>query len=153
MMAKAMKQIAALPIIWSKKGKLKVLLITSRETKRWVMPKGWPMDGKKPWRAAEIEALEEAGVLGTMLRVPIGTYEYNKKLDSGKKIKCVVTLYPMQVERTLNRWPERKERTRKWFSPKGASKRVREPQLVALLQRLNRYPSIVPGQVELLKAG
>ena len=60
---KPLDQIAALPIMRDKSGRLRVLMVTSRETKRWVMPKGWTMDGKKPWAAAEIEALEEAGAV------------------------------------------------------------------------------------------
>ena len=133
---KPRKQIAALPVRFNKNGKLRILMVTSRDTGRWVMPKGWPMDGKKPWRAAEIEAMEEAGVLGTMSKEELGTYVYKKRLFNEKSVECRVTLYPMNVEKLLRRWPERHERRRKWFSPKGAAKAVREPQLQVLLKGL-----------------
>lgn len=130
---KPRKQIAALPVRLNKNGKLRVLMVTSRDTGRWVMPKGWPMDGKKPWRAAEIEALEEAGVVGEISKSKIGLYTYNKRLSVRREVPCQVALYPMVVEKMLKRWPERKERRRKWFSPKRAARSVREPQLRELL--------------------
>jgi len=111
-------------------------MVTSRDTGRWVMPKGWPIDGKKPWRAAEIEAKEEAGVLGLISKEELGTYRYKKGLPDGKHLDCRVTLYPMHVEVLLKRWPERHERKRKWFSPTGAAKAVKEPQLRILLKAL-----------------
>ena len=73
-MAKTGQQIAALPMRWKKDGTFQVLMVTSRETKRWVMPKGWTMDGKKPWTAAEIEALEEAGAAGYYGRQGVGPH-------------------------------------------------------------------------------
>lgn len=137
-MAKPKKQIAALPLRVSRRGKVRVMLVTSRETKRWVMPKGWPMDGKKPWRAAEIEAMEEAGLIGKMSRDAIGTYDYKKKMASGKNVRCRVRLYPMHVKRLKKHWPERGERRRKWFSPKRASKLVKEPELSNILEELGK---------------
>lgn len=130
---KIAEQIAALPIRWDKNGKLRILMVTSRETRRWVMPKGWLMDGKKPWRAAEIEALEEAGAVGEMWPKPIGTYHYDKRLPRGASIRCRVTVYPMAVDRLQERWKERRERTRRWLSPKKAAKLVDEKELSKLL--------------------
>lgn len=102
-------QIAALPMRWDKNGKLRILMVTSRDRGRWVMPKGWQMDGKKPWRAAAIEALEEAGAVGFISNTSIGHYHYDKRLDDGTVIPCRVTLYPMVVESLKRRWKERKE--------------------------------------------
>ena len=133
-------QIAALPVRLNKKGKLRVLMVTSRENRRWVMPKGWEMDGKKPWRAAEIEALEEAGAVGYIAKKSVGTYRYRKRLDKRGAIECLVTLYPMIVERLEPRWKERNERTRRWFSLKNAAKLVDEPELSALLVDLHNAP-------------
>ena len=151
-MAKFRKQIAALPVRWNKNGKLRVLLVTSRETRRWVMPKGWPMGGKKPWRAAEIEALEEAGIEGTMSRTAIGTYEYKKRLANGKRTPCRVKLYPMHVTNTRKKWPERHQRRRKWFSVKAAARAVNEPQLVDILKRMAKAPKKIPQLEDFRKA-
>ena len=112
-MAKIGKQIAALPMRWKKDGTFQVLMVTSRDTGRWIMPKGWTMNGKKPWAAAEIEALEEAGALGYIGTEAIGRYTYNKKISKGVSVKCEVDVYPMVVERLKSNWKERKERRRK----------------------------------------
>jgi 8-oxo-dGTP pyrophosphatase MutT (NUDIX family) len=134
------RQIAALPIRWDKEGRLCVLMVTSRGTGRWVMPKGWLMDGKKPWRAAKIEALEEAGAVGFISDKPLGEYGYLKELDDGTAIPVRVCLYPMIVDKLKKHWKERSDRTRKWFSAKGAAKRVDEPELQALLLALADTP-------------
>lgn len=130
------EQIAALPVHWDKNGKLRILMVTSRDRGRWVMPKGWQMDGKKPWRAAEIEALEEAGAVGYISDTAIGHYHYDKRMDDGKKIPCRVTLYPMVVGKLKRRWKERKQRRRHWFSPKKAAKLVEEKELSELLREV-----------------
>lgn len=130
------QQIAALPVHWDKSGKLRVLMVTSRDTGRWVMPKGWLMDGKKPWRAAEIEALEEAGAVGYISDQPFGVYHYDKMLGPGTHLRCRVTVYPMVVDRLKRHWKERKERKRHWFSMKKAARLVDEDELAELLRSL-----------------
>ena len=129
-------QIAALPVRRDDKGRLRVLMVTSRDTGRWVMPKGWEMDGKKPWAAAEIEALEEAGAEGRISKKPIGSYRYDKILGDGQTVRCRVTVYPMLVERLKRNWKERSERKRRWFRPDAAARRVAEPDLAKLLAGL-----------------
>ncbi|WP_353473199.1 NUDIX hydrolase [Salipiger sp. H15] len=138
------EQIAALPLQWDKTGKLRVLMVTSRDTGRWVMPKGWEMDGKKPWAAAEIEALEEAGACGHVGKAEIGAYHYGKRRADGTELRCRVRVYPMIVERLQRDWKERKERKRKWFSPRDAARRVDEPELAALLLTLCDAPHELP---------
>lgn len=130
------EQIAALPMRRDKSGKLRVLMVTSRDTGRWVMPKGWLMDNKKPWNAAKIEALEEAGAVGVISDKPIGVYYYEKRQPEGVAIPCRVTIYPMLVDKLKRRWKERNARKRHWFSPRKAAKMVDEPDLSALLQDL-----------------
>lgn len=130
------KQIAALPMRRDKNGRLRVLMVTSRDTGRWVMPKGWTMDSKKPWEAAKIEALEEAGALGSISAKSIGRYHYDKRLTGGRSIPCRVTVYPMVVEKLKSNWKERGQRKRHWFSLKKASKLVNEPELQTLLKSL-----------------
>ncbi len=133
------EQIAALPLRFEG-NKPRVLMVTSRETRRWVMPKGWTMDDKKPWQAAKIEALEEAGAKGMVADQKIGTYRYKKRLQDGSKIKCRVTVYPMLVEKLKRNWKERNERQRHWFSLKKAAQLVDEKDLSELLMNLNDKP-------------
>lgn len=151
-MKRRTEQIAALPIQYDKKGNARILMVTSRDSGRWVMPKGWTMDGKKPWAAAEIEALEEAGAKGHISRKKIGTYEYDKILDDGTALPCRVSLYPMIVQKLKRNWKERHQRKRHWFSPRSAARRVHEPDLAKLLLRVDRKPKKEPVLHNLIKA-
>ena len=112
---------------------LEILLVSSRETARWVIPKGWPMKGRKPHAAAALEALEEAGVTGTISKLPIGTYNYDKRLSDGDVITCTVEVYPMMVGVELADWPEREQRSRQWFSLTAAAEAVEEDTLKTLI--------------------
>jgi 8-oxo-dGTP pyrophosphatase MutT (NUDIX family) len=127
------KQIAALPYRKAKRG-VEVLLITSRETKRWVIPKGWPMDGKQDHEAAAQEAFEEAGIQGRINEKSIGGYAYQKKKKSGALVDCVVMVYPLEVAKLLRNWPEKNERKRKWFKPEKAASLVNEDGLKAVIE-------------------
>ena len=148
-MTKQTDQVAALPVKLDG-DRLQVLLITSRDTGRWIMPKGWPMKGKKDWRAAEIEALEEAGVEGKVSRKPIGAFVYAKVLDDGSSLPVSVTVYALYVEKVNRRWKERRERKRHWFSPKGAAKALKQPELEKLLLDLKKDPRKVKPMREIL---
>jgi 8-oxo-dGTP pyrophosphatase MutT (NUDIX family) len=125
-------QYAALP--YRVRDGLELLLITSRETGRWVLPKGWPMKGKKAHAAAAREALEEAGLKGKIGKRALGAYSYGKRLSNGAVLACTVEVYPLAVERQLKRWPEKGQRTSKWFSPSEAANQVEEPELAALIE-------------------
>lgn len=126
------RQIAAL--CWRKKrGGIEVLLITSRETGRWVIPKGWPMDGRQSHEAAAIEAWEEAGVQGLIQEKSLGIFGYHKLYPAKSAVFCEVEVYPLRVAKLLAKFPERAERRRKWFSPKKAAKSVHEEGLAEIL--------------------
>lgn len=111
------------------KGKVEVLLITSRETGRWVIPKGWPMKKKSSAEAAAQEAWEEAGVKGRILESCLGFYAYHKVIGPGTDVPCVVSVYPLKVKSSSEKFPEAKERKRRWFSLKKAANKVIEPEL------------------------
>lgn len=112
-----------------------VLLVTSRGTGRWILPKGWPMDGKNAAEAAREEAWEEAGVCeGQLDRAPIGEYFYDKELDTGGVARCSASVYPLKVEKLAEEFPEADERTRKWVSPEEAAEMVDEKDLSQLLR-------------------
>ena len=128
------QQVAALPLSHDKAGHVQVMLVTSRDTGRWVLPKGWPMKGKKPHRAAEREAYEEAGLIGRVRKAPLGTYSYEKRLRTGVAVPCEVTVFPLQVKHHRDRWPEMKERERRWFSPDEAARMVAEEGLQGILR-------------------
>jgi 8-oxo-dGTP pyrophosphatase MutT (NUDIX family) len=128
------RQVAALPFRYAA-GSLEVLIITSRETGRFIIPKGWPMKGRADPDAAAIEAREEAGLIGKVRRKPIGKYSYWKRLtDRFHFVK--VDVYPLEVRRQLEAWPEKQSRQMAWLSTDKAANLVDEPQLITLIQNL-----------------
>jgi hypothetical protein len=125
-------QYGALPYRVGHHG-IEVMLITSRETHRWVIPKGWPMGGKKPHRVAEIEAFQEAGVKGVIAKKPIGTYPYPKVLPHGEERLCFIEVYPLRVTLETRKWRERAERQRAWFRAEEAAGLVDEGGLALII--------------------
>lgn len=119
-------QYAALPFRRRRTAGTEVLLVTSRQTGRWIIPKGWPIKRNAPHAAAAQEALEEAGVVGRMRRRSIGTYQYEKRLKNGEAVLCKVQVFPLEVERQERTWPEKGKRKVKWFSPGKAAPTVDE---------------------------
>ncbi|HEX2887726.1 NUDIX hydrolase [Vineibacter terrae] len=126
-------QYAALPYRPSPDGQLHVLLITSRDSGRWIIPKGWPMPGKTGPQVAAQEAFEEAGVIGKTGDVPVGSYRYLKRRRRTDSMTCLVEVFPLEVTDELERWPETRRRVRSWFTPQDAAARVDEAELKALI--------------------
>lgn len=116
---------------------IEILLVTSRESNRWIIPKGWPMKGKKPHEVATIEAFEEAGVRGLAQEKPFGYYTYLKLLDDGQRVPCCVQVHVMEVEEVSEVFREKGQRVRDWVSCLEAARRVREPELKGLLLSLH----------------
>ena len=118
------------------RGRVEVLLITSRDTGRWIIPKGWPMQGRTAAEAAAQEAWEEAGVRGEMLDSAIGAFGYDKVLNPGKSVPCRVDVFSLRVAELKRKYPEDKMRSRKWFKHSKAARLVAEPELRGLLMAL-----------------
>jgi 8-oxo-dGTP pyrophosphatase MutT (NUDIX family) len=134
------QQVAALP--WrirpangrSRKQR-EILLVTSRRRGRLILPKGWPMQRRTWPEAAEIEALEEAGVCGRLEPVPVGHYRTTKRTPVAE-VPVLVTVYPLQVDRLLPRWKEAADRTRLWVPAEEAALLVEDAGLSGLLRQL-----------------
>jgi 8-oxo-dGTP pyrophosphatase MutT (NUDIX family) len=131
-------QYGALPYRRNNDARMEVMLVTSRETRRWIIPKGWPHKGRAPHRSAAREAYEEAGVVGRVRRQPLGSFSYEKRLSTGCIVVCKVDVFALEVRRQSRKWPERHEREVKWLSPAQAAKAVREPTLAKIIRRLAR---------------
>lgn len=126
------RQVAALP--WRPgRDELEILLVTSRETRRWVTPKGGRMVGLTDAESAAQEALEEAGVEGVIGNAPLGTFRYLKMLKRRAPRWCVVAVYPLEVRVQHPTWHEQGERERAWFTRDEAVRRVDESDLKALI--------------------
>lgn len=127
-------QVAALP--WRRgNGGIEILLITSRRTKRLIIPKGWPMRRRTPPEAAAIEAREEAGVVGQISSRPLGCYRYVKEFDDCA-LPVQVTVFPLQVKNQWHDWKEAGDRQRLWLPRAEACAAVADPELSQLLSRL-----------------
>lgn len=113
--------------------KVEILLVTSRQSRRWVIPKGWPIRRKKPFETAAAEAWEEAGVQGSVRKKPIGRYTYLKELGPDVVSPCMVDLFQIEVKHLTDDFKERGERVLVWVSPDEAARRVRELELKSLL--------------------
>ena len=135
-MSKPSLQYAALPFRRRPDATIEVMLITSRETGRWVIPQGWPASGLSAPDSAAREAREEGGLVGRIGERPIGRYRYDKRLPDGSAVDCAVEVFVLEVDKQLRSWPERAERRTRWFSLGEAVNAVQEPELRALLKGL-----------------
>ena len=118
-------------------GTLFVLLITSRGTRRWIIPKGWPIPNLTPHETAAREALEEAGVVGSIGEAAVGNYTYMKRLQNRSVVKCRVKVFPLEVQRQHRLWPERSQRRKKWLVTEKAAEQVYEPGLRTIIRSLS----------------
>jgi 8-oxo-dGTP pyrophosphatase MutT (NUDIX family) len=130
------RQVAALP--WRQRnGDVEFLLVTTRTTRRWVIPKGWPMDDRADHQAAEQEALEEAGIVGHVAPLPMGQFNYLKVADSGRSRMLKVDVYPLHVTDELENWMEKLHRERRWVSRSEAIAIAGEPELVGIFRNFD----------------
>lgn len=114
--------------------KLRFLLITSRASGRWIIPKGWPMPGLDPLECVRREAWEEAGIKGTVMPRPLGLFTYLKNMGRSDDLPCVAITYAMEVDKLARIYPEAGQRKRKWMSGKKAAKRLESPELAAIIK-------------------
>lgn len=133
---KSIRQVAAIPYRLNDVGRPEVMVITSRTTKRFVVPKGWPMKGKSGRKAATIEARQEAGVLGKTLKKPAGSYSYWKRV-SNCFVRVDVKVFLMTVSEVSLKWEERKRRRRAWLSPSEAAMLIDEPELASMVAAID----------------
>ncbi|WP_397543359.1 NUDIX domain-containing protein [Roseovarius salis] len=120
-----------------RKDKPEFLLVTSRRTGRWIIPKGWPVDGKTPADSALMEAWEEAGVRGRVTGPSLGLFSYFKDGPGEDGLPCVAMVFPVRVRGLSGRYPERAERKRKWMRPKKAAASVGMPELAHILREFD----------------
>lgn len=116
-----------------------ILLLTSRDTGRWVIPKGWPMGIKPGFRVAEQEALEEAGVIGEVETAPLGHYHYDKAFDEGYAVPVEVEVYALKVTGFVDEFKEKDQRRLEWVMAEVAAQRVREPELQQIIRTFARH--------------
>jgi 8-oxo-dGTP pyrophosphatase MutT (NUDIX family) len=131
-------QYGVIPVRRDSDGGIEVLLITSRDTGRWVVPRGNPIAGKSPAESAAQEAYEEAGITGPVEPDSIGSYSYEKRRRLRSAVPAVVHLFRMDVAEERDEWPEKGQRERRWFRAEEAAAAVHEADLSALIRRTSR---------------
>jgi 8-oxo-dGTP pyrophosphatase MutT (NUDIX family) len=142
-------QYAALP--YRIEGRqVQVLLITSRGAGRWIVPKGWPMQGLKPQEAAAVEASEEAGIVGQVEERPVGSYRYLKVLKDEAAVAVQVIVFPFRVEYQAEAWKEQGQRRFEWFRYQRAAALVAEPALRRLIRDFGaaRTPTLLAQSLQ-----
>lgn len=132
-----LQQYGAMPFVETPRGRL-VLLITSRDSGRWVIPKGWPKPRLTPRELVALEALEEAGIAGVVGAAPLGSYTYIKRLNVLSWVRCRVEVYPLQVGLQHLDWVEKSSRSLLWCAPEDAASRVKERGLAKMLRGLGQ---------------
>ena len=130
-----LKQVGALPLRKAPSNTIEVLLVSSRDTGRWVIPKGWPSKRMVDSAAAAREAKQEAGVVGKIAKKPVGNYRY-RKIEKENVRLIEVDVYLLWVKKEKKQWKVKAERNRVWFDAETASRKVREPNLRALISAL-----------------
>ena len=115
-------------------GQRQILLITSLDSGRWVIPKGNVGRGESTRDAAVREAREEAGLIGKASKKPIGYYTY---LKAREDLPCIVDVYPLKVKGVLDDYPEKGRRALAWMSVQEAVRAVDEPELKGLLAKIS----------------
>ena len=136
-------QYGALPYRFTPEAALEILVVTTRRTRRWIIPKGWPIKGLRPPKAAAREAYEEAGVTGRIGVKPIGTFTYDKALDeAGVEATCEVKVYPLLVKRQAEVFPESEQRMLQWVDPARAIVLIKDAGLKKLVKAFAKRLSI-----------
>jgi 8-oxo-dGTP pyrophosphatase MutT (NUDIX family) len=130
-------QVGALCVRRGDNGSCQILLVTSRDTGRWIIPKGWRAKHLKDHQAAAREAAEEAGVLGSVKSKPIGNYSYPKVGNKDAR-SLRVAVFLLFVRREMNHWPEQEQRRRAWFDVRDAITEVAESELRTLIKGVQR---------------
>jgi 8-oxo-dGTP pyrophosphatase MutT (NUDIX family) len=124
----------ALPYRFSRDAALEILLVTTRQSRQWIIPKGWPIKGLRPAKSAAREAFEEAGVRGRVGAKSIGLFSYKKMLDgNGVGVNCEVRVFPLLVKRQSETWPEIEQRVVQWVAPDRALTLIKDPGLKVLV--------------------
>ena len=137
-------QYGALPYRFTPLAALEILIVTTRQSRRWIVPKGWPIKRLSPAKSAAREAFEEAGVRGKIGARPIGAFRYKKteREKSGADPDYEVKIFPLLVRRQSATWPEFGQRVVQWVDPERAISLIREPEMKAIVEKFAKRAAV-----------
>ncbi|MCK7612064.1 NUDIX hydrolase [Roseibium sediminicola] len=117
-------------------GRAEVLLVTSKSTRRWILPKGWPILSHRAHRTAAIEAFEEAGVVGRVHKNPFASFSSYKGGEAGLKIRTEILVFLVDVDSVAEEFPDSAERDSRWVSIEEAIKITNDSGLADVFRKL-----------------
>ena len=127
---------------------LEILVVTTRQSRRWIVPKGWPIKRLTPSRSAAREAFEEAGVRGKISPRPIGAFTYRKTTgQTADDPNYEVKIFPLLVKRQSASWPESEQRVAQWVDPEKAIALIREPELKAIVAKFAKRAAVAASKL------
>jgi 8-oxo-dGTP pyrophosphatase MutT (NUDIX family) len=136
-------QYGALPYRFTQIAALEILVVTTRQSRRWIVPKGWPIKRLTPSKSAAREAFEEAGVRGKIGARPIGNFRYKNGAEADYEVK----IFPLLVRRQSATWPEHGQRVVQWVAPDKAISLIREPELKSLVAAFAKRAAIAASKL------
>jgi 8-oxo-dGTP pyrophosphatase MutT (NUDIX family) len=129
-------QYGALPYRFTPMAALEILVVTTRQSRHWIVPKGWPIKRLTPSKSAAREAFEEAGVRGKIGARAIGNFTYKKTArQTDADANYEVKIFPLLVRRQSATWPEHGQRVVQWVEPEKAIALIREPELKSIVAK------------------
>ncbi|WP_162009746.1 NUDIX hydrolase [Methylocystis heyeri] len=132
-------QYGVLPYRLTEAGEVEILLVTTRQSRRWIIPKGWPIKGLKPSKSAAREGYEEAGIRGKVGGKSVGAFCYEKRIEEdGVTVPCEVRVFPLLVMQQFDSWPEAHQREARWFEPNKAVSAIKIAGLRELVESFLR---------------
>jgi 8-oxo-dGTP pyrophosphatase MutT (NUDIX family) len=141
-------QYGALPYRFTSMAALEILVVTTRQSRQWIVPKGWPIKRLTPSKSAAREAFEEAGVRGKIGARAIGNFRYKKParqadIDPDYDVK----IFPLLVRRQSATWPEYGQRMVQWVDPEKAISLIREPELRSIVEKFAKRAAASASKV------
>ena len=135
-----------MPYRFTSMAALEILIVTTRQSRRWIVPKGWPIKRLTPSKSAAREAFEEAGVRGKIGARAIGVFRYKKTAgENGADPDYEVTIFPLLVRRQSATWPEYGQRVVQWVDPEKAMSLIRDPELRAIVEKFAKRAAAAAG--------
>ncbi|CAN6478161.1 unnamed protein product [Victoria cruziana] len=130
-------------------SRLQILVVKAQKSEKVLLPKGGWENDETVEEAALREAMEEAGVDGKMGN-KLGVWTFSSKGHEGGD--HVAHMFPLEVSKLLDAWPEEHLRERLWMSADGARNHFKHQWMREALDKLINVLSATYEQKPLLRS-